>query len=143
VTAPLDLAALRALTDAATPEPWLWSPYDGAVVVERATAEYRSMDGSTFTVVRPGPEIVADALPNAKFIAAARTAIPALLDAIGRVLDQHVPKTVSTSYAVGECDDPTCGWGGSVEHLHDFVICAACGYTFENCSTRRALGMSS
>jgi hypothetical protein len=75
--ADLDRAALRKLAEAATPGPWRYNP-DGAGVegdgwVRATPPDYHEIDVVTDTYWRK---------EDAAFIAAAREAIPALLDAL-------------------------------------------------------------
>ena len=81
----IDMAAARALCDAATPGPWVVGEEIDGVRAGRRTV-VRGQRGSGFnrrivTVdqTRPHEE---PAEPNVEFIAAARTLIPALLDAL-------------------------------------------------------------
>jgi hypothetical protein len=95
-TAPLDLAALRRLCEEATPGPWEAQPVTGKVakrhgwlevwstatrlpIVHTGYVEVHTEDGESYakTGVRISPA-------DAAFIAAARTALPALLDRVER-----------------------------------------------------------
>lgn len=94
---PAEIAALRALADAATPEPWAERPDSGKVakrndwhtiidergvpVVQTGFVEIHPGDGEESYAeagVKMRPE-------DRSFIAAARTAVPALLDEVERL----------------------------------------------------------
>lgn len=76
---PAEIAALRKLADAATPGPW-------AVEDERGEVVTRHWQGETPVVCGPPRARGWDLDPeDAAFIAAARTAVPALLDEVERL----------------------------------------------------------
>ena len=79
-THPIDTEALRLLADAATPGPWHYIPgdHDLASAGIDITAE-----GDSLTWDDHSGEVFTH--PDAEFIAAAREAVPALLDRIARL----------------------------------------------------------
>jgi hypothetical protein len=89
----IDIAAARALCDAATPGPWVGG-WEGQSFVVRAT------DGSEVTrqtfAVGFGEDWASDAFrddcdnADAAFIAAARDLVPALLDEVERLRGEHI-----------------------------------------------------
>ena len=80
------LARIRALTDAASPGPWFDEERNLDKQWDLTTVYYTFHNGET-----PDRDLVAEAAyDNAEFIAAARTTVPALLDALEAVLELHV-----------------------------------------------------
>ena len=91
---PEEIAALRALAEAATPGPWYWRNTGDAYLFgtrSKVVMAFRRMgmnsaqpvfrDHTTNLLIDAGKANI-NALPDAAFIAAARTAVPALLDAL-------------------------------------------------------------
>ena len=91
---PEEIAALRALAETATPGPWYWRNTGDAYLFgtrSKVVMAFRRMgmnsaqpvfrDHATNLLVDGGKANI-NAFPDAAFIAAARTAVPALLDAL-------------------------------------------------------------
>lgn len=79
------LAHIRALTDAASPGPWFDEERNLDEPWDLTTVYYSFHNGET-----PDRDLVAEAAyDNAEFIAAARTTVPALVDALEAVLAIH------------------------------------------------------
>ena len=82
---PVDVQKLRELCNAAEPGPWTVVTHDGRKNIGVESAEVSAMDHGgvvanlRITIWKKGRR---DARPSAAFIAAARTALPALLDEI-------------------------------------------------------------
>lgn len=103
------LARIRAQADAATDGPWEHDPPPGpGEDPMRPICVYPKEDGGTLAYVQP---LEADA----EFIAAARTTVPALLDALEAVLEIHQDGGESQGYL----DD---GSYGDMPHC-----CTECG----------------
>lgn len=106
------LARIRKQADAATPGPWEHEPPPGpGEDPMRPICVYPKEDGGTLAYVQP---LEADA----EFIAAARTDVPALLDALEKVLELHQPVTDG----MGFTED---GYGGISP------ACSSCGTSDE------------
>lgn len=101
------LARIRAQADAATEGPWEHDPPPGpGEDPMRPICVYPKEDGGTLAYVQP---LEADA----EFIAASRTTVPALVDALEKVLELH-PRVVVMAA------DPEFG------QMEDEAICGAC-----------------
>lgn len=122
---------LRELAENATPGPWearrgsQWD-FDGSQV---AQSSVRRADRAAITWDDHGGEVFVPA--DAEFIAAAREAVPALLDALDeaeavveRVREMHVPQP----HSPGQCDPDGCP-----------DLCQECGERMP-CTTVRTLG---
>ena len=106
------LARIRKQADAATDGPWEHDPPPGpGEDPMRPICVYPKEDGGTLAYVQP---LEADA----EFIAAARTDVPALLDALEKVLELHQPVTDG----MGFTED---GYGGISP------ACSSCGTSDE------------
>ena len=106
------LARIRAQADAATPGPWMTYTVTPNMGSEILTAPGEGEAYGDYVV----PEYID--MDNAEFIAAARTDVPALLDALEKVLELHQPVTDG----MGFTED---GYGGISP------ACSSCGTSDE------------
>ena len=106
------LARIRAQADAATPGPWMTYTVTPNMGSEILTAPGEGEAYGDYVV----PEYID--MDNAEFIAAARTTVPALLDALEKVLELHQPVTDG----MGFTED---GYGGISP------ACSSCGTSDE------------
>ena len=106
------LARIRAQADAATPGPWMTYTVTPNMGSEILTAPGEGEAYGDYFV----PEYID--MDNAEFIAAARTTVPALLDALEKVLELHQPVTDG----MGFTED---GYGGISP------ACSSCGTSDE------------
>ena len=105
------LARIRAQADAASPGPWFDEERNLDKPWDLTTVYYGFHNGET-----PDRDLVAEAsYDNAEFIAAARTTVPALLDALEAVLEIHQDGGESQGYLDG-------GSYGDMPHC-----CTECG----------------
>lgn len=117
------LARIRAQADAATEGPWAW-------------ASRTTVDGDQWAVFDKQDHALAENRdgwgPDAEFIAAARTDVPRLVDALEKVLELHVR---------AEC--PTCGSrdgeGNEFHKCDDDAYCEECDLEGYPCPTVEAI----
>lgn len=126
-----ELAALEVLTEAATPGPWEWLDYDLHAVSVANDDPWDPAPGQKIIVTDGGAYPPENA--DATFIAATRTAVPALIAELRR-LREVIAALVA--------DDPRCYFGRDGEWA-----CACCdkvGYHAPDCPwahARAALGI--
>jgi hypothetical protein len=119
-----EIKRLRALYEAATPGPWtsdgehspddvsLWGPEGEFITNVDSPGRVRDV-----------PVAFDLSVPNGALLAAARTAVPALLDALATEREEHA-RTKTERDRLGACD--LCGKQQSLPEHHAAIVCETC-----------------